>query len=52
MSKFWDDPPPPPVVKIHNFFFSNENLPKLFGEVCFLIDGCMDSGRVTFAAEK
>ena len=28
MSKFWDDPPPPPqVVKIHNFFFSNESFP-------------------------
>ena len=25
MSNFWDDPPP--VVKIHNFFFSNDNLP-------------------------
>ena len=26
MSTFWDDPPP--LVKIHNFFFSNESFPK------------------------
>ena len=32
---FWDDPPQ--VVKIHNFFFSNDNLPKKREEALLLL---------------
>ena len=53
MSTFWDDPPPP-VVKIHNFFFSNESFPNVNVSIIhlFKIVFTLESSNIIFSKLK
>ena len=53
MSTFCDDPPPT-VVKIHNFFFSNESFPNVNVSIIhlFKIVFTLESSNIIFSKLK